>query len=226
MNKVSRSSRRSGEFSRARIRPRSTAHAPGRSAPSPVAGGTRDDRSDGRGRSRAAGRRARGRGRTRRRRARHLGRPALADRQLRDSRRRPVVVPEGARSPTICAIATRHDSQGSRRGGQRQSRPPQRSSPRSTAKLQALPGEIDALRARGAEEIAAEEQRIAAHGRRRARPPARADAARNRSAAAAGQTRARRARRQSVGAARRRSIAAADHARGSGSPGRSLSRIR
>ena len=49
--------------------------------------------------------------------------------------------------------------------------------------MQALPAELEALRAQGAEEIAAEEARIRAGGRRRARSAARAGAARNRHAA-------------------------------------------
>ena len=91
-------------------------------------------------------------------------------------------------------------------------------------KLRRCPAKSKPLRARGADEIKAEEQRIAAGGRRRARAAARADAPRNRSAGAPGQARDPRARRRPLGAARRRAHQEGNHAGRSGAAGRSLSR--
>ena len=85
----------------------------------------------------------------------------LAGRQLHHLRRRPLLLPQPAahglpRQPQL------DHPQGSRRSRRAARPPPPRSSPTIEQKLQALPGELDALRTRGAEEIKAEEQRIAA----------------------------------------------------------------
>ena len=92
---------------------------------------------------------------------RHDPRHGLAGRQLHHLRRRALLLPATAAEgvPAGRSATIRKDLV---EAADAASAAPPRSSPTIEQKLQALPGELDALRARGAEEIAAEEQRIAA----------------------------------------------------------------
>ena len=93
-------------------------------------------------------------------------------------------------------------------------RPPQgggRAGRAVEARMKALPGEIDALKRRGAEEITAEEARIQRARRDRAPAPARAGDARDRDAAAHGGARPEEARRRAGGGRGDRAREAHDH---------------
>ena len=90
------------------------------------------------------------------------------------------------------------------------------------AKLKALPGEIEALKHRGAEDLIAERARIEQDAQAERAADARADPPRDRDAAECRQARAARARRQP---GRQRRVGADphhDYGRRSGAPGRSL----
>ena len=124
--------------------------------------------------------------------------------QFRHPRRRARLLPEGA-DRRLSGRAR------ARRSARIWSRPPRcarrrpRSSPRSSTKLEALPAELDALQAQGAEDVAAEQARIAQAAAVERERLHRADPPRDRHAAADGAARADRARRAARGDGRRRS---------------------